>query len=399
MVNFKNLASALLAALPLGLAAPAPANNNGYIITLKKDIAATGVESHIEWVNHVHARSLGRRDLNLAGVEKTYNVGNFHGYAGAFDAATIAEIRNNPDVATVEVDGVVTMFGLTTQSGATHGLGTISHRASGSTDYIYDTSAGEGTYSYVVDSGIRITHQEFGGRATNGYNAYGGAFTDENGHGTHVAGTIGSNTYGVAKKTNIIAVKVFGSGSTTSNSIILDGLQWAINDIVAKGRQSRAVINMSLGGSASTATDNMVKSAFDSGVLCVVAAGNENQNAGNVSPARSPYALTVAAVNAQWKRWYWNSRQASNYGAVVDIQAPGEEVLSLGIASNTATISFTGTSMASPHVAGLAVYLMALENLTTPTATKNRILALGTKNKVVNNISGTVNLLSYNGNQ
>lgn len=138
------------------------------------------------------------------------------------------------------------MEAFTTQTGATWGLGSISSRQPGSTTYRYDDSAGEGSYAYVVDSGININHNEFEGRAEQGYNAAGGEFDDTFGHGTHVAGTIGGKTYGVAKKATLVDVKVFiGRQSTTS--IILDGYQWAVEDIVAKGRASRSVINMSLG--------------------------------------------------------------------------------------------------------------------------------------------------------
>lgn len=155
---------------------------------------------------------------------------------------------------------------------------------------------------------------------------------------------------------------------------------------------------MSLGGPVSQAFDSAVENAYRSGVLSIVAAGNENQDSSNVSPARAPNAITVAAVNSNWNRWYWNSRQGSNYGAPVDIYAPGEDVLSTWIGSNTATNTITGTSMATPHIAGLAIYLAVLENLNTPAAVTARIKALGTKNKVIGNKANTVNLLSYNGN-
>ncbi|KAJ4164436.1 hypothetical protein LMH87_006112 [Akanthomyces muscarius] len=395
MVGFKSFAALFLAAL--GAAAPTPSGGK-YIITLKDGASAAKVESHLQWVNEVHARSLGRRDLNLNGVEKTYEIGSFNGYAGNFDAATVEEIRNNPEVAEVELDQEWTLYDLTEQSNVPHGLATISHRESGSSDYIYDSSAGQGAYAYVVDSGVNIDHVEFEGRATRGYNAAGGQDTDTLGHGTHVSGTIASKSYGVAKKASIVSVKVF-SGRTADTSVILDGYNWAVKDIIAKKRQSRSVINMSLGGPVSSAFDRAVASAYQQGVLSVVAAGNENQDSSNVSPARAPQAITVAAVNADWNRWVWNSQQGSNYGSPVDIYAPGEDVLSTWIGSSTATNTITGTSMASPHVAGLAIYLAVLENLNTPAAVTNRIKALGTKNKVIGNVGSTVNLLTYNGNE
>ncbi|KAM3544828.1 Alkaline protease 1 [Beauveria bassiana] len=395
MVGFKSFAALFLAAL--GAAAPAPSGGK-YIVTLKDGVTAGKVASHLQWVNDVHARSLGRRDLNLNGVEKTYEIGSFNGYAGNFDAATIEEIRNNPEVEEIELDQEWTLYALTTQSDVPHGLSTISHRQSGASNYIYDSTAGQGAYAYVVDSGVNIDHVEFEGRATRGYNAAGGEDVDTIGHGTHVSGTIASKSYGVAKKASIVSVKVF-SGPTADTSVILDGYNWAVNDIVSKRRQSRSVINLSLGGGASTAFDRAVASAYQQGVLSVVAAGNENQDANNVSPARAPQAITVAAVNSEWSRWIWNTRQGSNYGTPVDIYAPGEDVLSTWIGSNTATNTITGTSMATPHIAGLAIYLAVLENLSTPAAVTNRIKQLGTKDKVVGNVGNTVNLLSYNGNQ
>ncbi|KAM3514027.1 hypothetical protein MY11210_002344 [Beauveria gryllotalpidicola] len=396
MAGFKSFAALFLAAL--GAAAPAPSAGK-YIVTLKDGVTASKVESHLQWVNNVHARSLGRRDLNLNGVEKTYGIGSFNGYAGNFDAATIEEIRNSPEVDEVELDQEWTLYALTTQSGVPHGLATISHRQSGASNYIYDSSAGQGAYAYVVDSGVNIEHVEFEGRATRGYNAAGGEDVDTLGHGTHVSGTIASKSYGVAKKASIISVKVF-SGRTANTSVILAGYDWAVNDIVNKGRQSHSVINLSLGGPISTAFDRAVSSAYEQGVLSVVAAGNENQDASNVSPARAPQAITVAAVDSKWSRWFSNILQASNYGRPVDIYAPGVDVLSTWIGSDNATNTITGTSMASPHIAGLAIYLAVLENLNTPAAVTDRIKQLGTKDKVQNNIFfNTVNLLSYNGNQ
>lgn len=273
-----------------------------------------------------------------------------------------------------------------------HGLGSISSRTSGSTRYVYDDSAGSGTYAYVVDTGILTSHTQFGGRASLGYNAVGGSHTDTNGHGTHVAGTIGGSTYGVAKRTNLISVKVF-SGTTSSTSIILSGFNWAVNDVLNRGRASRSVINMSLGGSYSSAFNNAVNSASSAGVLSVVAAGNENQNAANVSPASASSAITVGAYDRNWSR-----ASFSNWGSAVDVFAAGASILSSYIGSNSATRTISGTSMAAPHVAGLAVYLQVLENLNTPAAVKNRILSLATTGRIGGSLNGSPNRSAYNGN-
>jgi len=202
-------------------------------------------------------------------------------------------------VESVEKDKIWSLYAITTQSSATWGLGSISHTSSGSTSYVYDSNAGTGTYAYIVDTGLLNTHSEFGSRAQLGYNAVGGDFVDSHGHGTHVAGTIGGTTYGVAKKATLISVKVF-QGSQSSTSIILDGYTWAVNDIVSKGRKAKAAINMSLGGDFSSAFNNAVNSAYSSGVTTVVAAGNESQDAKNVSPASASGCIAVGAIDSSW---------------------------------------------------------------------------------------------------
>ncbi|KAK2608843.1 hypothetical protein QQS21_002556 [Conoideocrella luteorostrata] len=400
MVGFKKLTALLAAALPLSTASPTPFEAKGtstvavegkYIVSLKNHVAPRDAASHLEWVRGVHEQSLGRRDLNLAGVEKTFGVGSYNGYSGHFDAATIEKIKNNPDVDAIEPVQVYQLYSPVTQDSSTYGLATLSHRNKGASSYIYDESAGEGTYAYIVDSGINAEHEDFEDRAVKGYNAIGGAFEDNLGHGTHVAGTIGGKTYGVAKKATLVSVKVF-EGRTADNSIIMDGYQWAVKDIVDKGIQKRAVVNMSLGGPKSDAFNRLVEAAYQSGVLSVVAAGNERQDTANVSPASAPNAITVGGIDVDWVE-YTNS----NYGKFVDIMAPAVKVESAYIGSDSATAQLTGTSMASPHVAGLAIYLAALENLNTPKAVTDRILALGTRGKATLR-SNNPNIIAYNGN-
>ncbi|KAJ4420345.1 hypothetical protein N0V82_004444 [Gnomoniopsis sp. IMI 355080] len=399
MYCFKNLALFVGALLPFAAAAPTQVNAraaqtipNKFIVTLKEDIASTEKESHLAWVSEVHARSLGRRDL--AGVEKTYNISSFQGYAGTFDEATIEEIKASPEVAAVEQDQVWSLYALTTQaSSPSWGLGAVSHRAgAGSSSYIYDSSAGSGTYAYVVDTGINAAHTDFGGRASLGYSAVSGTTADTVGHGTHVAGTIAGRTYGVAKSATVIAVKVFAGDSGTTADV-LDGFDWAVNDIVSKGRQTVSAISMSLGGGISSAFNSAVNSAYSSGVISVVAAGNEAQNVANVSPASAANAVTVGATTSSD-----TFASYSNFGAGVDILAPGTSITSTWIGSTSAVNTISGTSMATPHITGLVLYLKALEGLTTPAATVARLKALGTSSLISGVPSGTVNLLGYNGN-
>lgn len=335
----------------------------------------------------------GRRDVNSTyGVKQVYNIADaFVGYAGVFDRDQIDRIRSSEDVSVVETDLFWTTSRLSTQPGARWGLNRISSRARGSGNYYFDSSAGNGTYGYVVDTGINVEHIDFEGRAVKGYNAADGDFVDTAGHGTHVAGIIGSKTYGVAKLTNLIDVKVFGADESTSLSIVLDGFQWAVNNIIANRRQGRAVINLSIGGGLSTAFNEAIRVAYQNGITSVVAAGNEDQDAANTSPASALEAITVGASDEN------DARAAfSNFGSVLDIFAPGTNILSTFIGSNTATKELSGTSMAAPHVAGLALYLQGLESQYTPAALRARLNNLATKN-VVGNSNGSPNQIIYNG--
>lgn len=288
----------------------------------------------------------------------------------------------------------MTTNALVTQNNAPWGLGSISSRTRGASSYIYDNTGGRGTFSYVVDTGIRTTHQDFGGRAQFGFNAVGGDNNDNQGHGTHVAGTVGGTTYGVAKQTTLIAVKVF-EGNQGSASAVIAGFDWAVNDIVSKNRQNSAVINMSLGGPGSTVWDQAITAAWNRGVLAVVASGNENQLASNRSPARSPEVLCVGNVQSNDARR--SGTTGSNFGPAVDIFAAGTGIVSAYFTSDTATASLTGTSMASPHVAGLVSYLRGLEGLSSAAAVKARVLELATPDRVTDT-QGSANLLAYNGN-
>lgn len=394
-------ALALAAFLPLLSAAPVPGPNDKtpiqtlsvsgrYIITLK-DTADPA--AHIAWVSDVHTRSLVRRQEDeefAAGVEKEYQIDGFKAYVGEFDEATIAEIEASDDVEEVEEDQIWTISAATTQRSSTWGLASLSHKRLGQSGYVYDATAGEGTYGYVVDTGINVDHVEFEGRASNGYNVFSGSNADTAGHGTHVAGTIGSKTYGVAKRANLIAVKVF-QGESSTTSAILDGYQWAVNDIRAKGRQAKAAINLSLGGGYSSAFNRAVAAAYNGGVVTVVAAGNDNVDAQNTSPASAPEAITVGSIDNSNRRSYF-----SNFGSILDIFAPGSDILSTWIGSTIATNTISGTSMATPHVVGLVLYLQALEGLSSPAAVTSRLTQLATTG-AISDVKGSPNTLAYNG--
>lgn len=374
--------------------------------TARHFVGAADVDSHLSWVEDVHKRGLNKRAEK--GVERTYKGKyGFQGYAGSFDKSTVEEIKKNPDVAIVEEDRewvinwveeeeekpeTLAKRALTTQSGATWGLGTVSHRSSGSTSYIYDTNAGTNTYAYVVDTGVRTTHNEFEGRAQAVYTAFSGDNADSVGHGTHVSGTIAGKTYGVSKKATIQAVKVF-QGSSSSTSIILAGFNWAANDIISKGRTARSVVNMSLGGGYSASFNNAVNSASSSGIISAIAAGNDGANAANTSPASATSAITVGAIDSSW-----TIASYSNYGTVLDIFAPGSGVLSAWYTSNSATNSISGTSMATPHIAGLVLYGISVNGVSGVSGVTSWLTRTATSGKISGNLRSSPNLIGNNGN-
>ena len=271
-----------------------------------------------------------------------------NGFAGSISDAARAGLLRDARVERIEQDGVVTTQG--TQTGATWGLDRTDQRNLPlNSTYTYGNT-GLGVTAYIIDTGIRLTHNEFGGRATSGFDAVdGGSADDCNGHGTHVAGTVGGSTYGVAKGVNLVAVRVLDCGGSGSWSGVIAGMDW-----VAGNHTSKSVANMSLGGGASTAVDNALKALIASGVTVGVAAGNGNrggrqQDACNYSPARVPEAITVGATDKTDTKTSW-----SNYGPCVDIFAAGSGITSAWYTSNTATASISGTSMATPHVVGVA---------------------------------------------
>ncbi|WP_055492363.1 S8 family serine peptidase [Streptomyces sp. TP-A0356] len=217
--------------------------------------------------------------------------------------------------------------------------------------YTYPDSAGQGVTAYIIDTGVRITHTDFGGRASYGYDAVDNdtVAQDGNGHGTHVAGTVAGTSYGVAKKAKIVAVRVLdNSGSGTTDKVIA-GIDW-----VARNRSGPSVANMSLGGTADSALDTAVRNTIASGVTFAVAAGNSNADASGYSPARVKEAITVGATTSSDARASY-----SNYGPTLDLFAPGSSIKSTWYTSDTATATLSGTSMATPHAAGAAALYLA----------------------------------------
>ena len=311
-----------------------------------------------------------------------------HGFTANLTEKAAKRLAANPTVDSVEQDRAVRMTA-DTQSAAPWGLDRIDQRGLPLSDtYVYPSKAA-GVTAYILDTGVRLTHSEFGGRATSGYD-----FIDKDsdasdcqGHGTHVAGTVAGATYGVAKQAKIVSVRVLGCDGSGSYSAIIAGVDW-----VTKNAVKPAVANMSLGGSASSSLDTAIKNSIASGVTYAVAAGNENKDACAVSPARTPEAITVGATDATDARASY-----SNYGSCVDIFGPGSNVLSSMKGSDTASGRMSGTSMATPHVTGVAALYLANNPALTPAQVRDAMVADATVGKVTGPGSGSPNKLLYMG--
>lgn len=404
-----------------------------YIIMFKDHVKPIQIAKHMSWLadtSRHHAQTLMANsvehpllttDLKHI-IEQVYNV-TMKGYAGALLPSVAEKLTELPEVAFVERDQVVrTLSGSSgsnwnredhsvTENGAPWGLARISHRkalALGSFNkYIYDEEGGEGVTTYVIDSGVYLDHNDFGGRAE-----WGKTFlvddVDEDtiGHGSHCAGTIAGAKYGVAKKARIVAVKVIGSDGSGSMSSVFAGLEWTVRSHQEEHKKNKqfkgSTANMSLGGGKSLIFDLVVNAATLAGVHFAVAAGNGNQSACNVSPAGASEPVTVGATTIGDER-----ASFSNYGSCVDIFAPGVNVLSVGISTPGSTEIMSGTSMATPHVCGLLSYFLSLQPSTdseyatrgtiTPKELKEDIVAFGTPDKIADLDGNSPNVLAYNG--
>ncbi|WP_432830301.1 S8 family serine peptidase [Dactylosporangium sp. CA-092794] len=311
------------------------------------------------------------------------------GFSGRMSASAARRLAADPAVQYVEQDRTVSIEATQTQTGATWGLDRIDQQAlplNGS--YTYGPASN--VTAYIIDTGVRLTHSEFAGRARSGYD-----FVDNDadasdcqGHGTHVAGTVGGKTYGVAKDVKIVAVRVLDCSGNGSYSQIIAGVDW-----VTKNAVKPAVANMSLGGAAGTTLDTAVKKSIASGVTYAVAGGNDSANACSKSPARLPEAITVGATDTADTR-----ASFSNFGNCLDIFAPGVNITSSSNASNTATQKMSGTSMATPHVAGAAALYLAAHPAATPQQVRDALVNGAINGAVKSGGSGSPNKLLYTTN-
>ena len=350
---------------------------NSYIVVL--DDAVVGETGRNSIASYIASDMAGAYKGKLKHIYQNA----INGFSVEMSEADAERLSEDFRVKFVEEDGVVTAD--VTQNNPPWGLDRIDQRnrpLSGT--YTYNWT-GSGVRAYVIDTGIRTSHTQFGGRASNVFDAFGGSGADCNGHGTHVSGTIGGSTYGVAKSALLRGVRVLDCNGSGSNSGVIAGVDWVRNNHIAP-----AVANMSLGGGVSSALDTAVNNLSNAGVTIAVAAGNSNANACNSSPARAANAITVGSTTTTDAR-----SSFSNFGTCLDLFAPGSGILSAWFSSNTATATLSGTSMASPHVAGVAALYKQANPSASSTTIRNAIVNNATTNVVTNAGTGSPNRLLY----
>lgn len=345
-----------------------------YIVVLNEDVE--DVERISDDLSRSHA---GLRDHTYRNAIKGFSVTMSDGMA--------RKLAEHPSVAWVEEDGEMSID--TTQTGATWGIDRIDQRDRPLNGTFVYTRTGAGVRAYIIDTGIRQTHTQFGGRAIHGFTAIndGRGSTDCNGHGTHVAGTVGGSTYGVAKGATLVAVRVLSCSGSGSTSGVIAGVDWVRGN---HGAGQPAVANMSLGGGVSSSLDAAVNNCINDGVTFAIAAGNSNANACNSSPARVAAAITVGSSTSTDVR-----SSFSNFGTCVDLFAPGSSITSAWSTSNTATNTISGTSMATPHVAGVSALYLQSNPSASPSTVRNALVNNSTTNRLSNVGTGSPNRLLF----
>ncbi|WP_053227412.1 S8 family peptidase [Solirubrobacter soli] len=349
-----------------------------YIVVLDQDTGGQTTNSVIRELSDEHGADVDHKFTS-----------SVKGFSAEMTREEALELSTDPAVAFVEQNR--TIDALTDQPNPpSWGLDRIDQRALPlNNTFSYPDTGGAGVTAYIIDTGIQTTHAAFGGRASWGTNTVDATSSDCNGHGTHVAGTVGGAPYGVAKNVKLVAVKVLGCSGSGTTAGVVAGIDWVTAQHAAG---QPAVANMSLGGGASTALDQAVQRSIADGVTYAIASGNSNANACNASPARVPEAITVnASTNTDARASF------SNFGTCTDIFAPGQDITSAWIGTNTATNTISGTSMATPHVAGAAALLLAATPQASPAAIATALKANATAGAIANPGTGSPNLLLFTG--
>ncbi len=349
---------------------------DSYIVVLSDRLSEEEVDAAADDLVYKHR---GRKDH----VYKN----SLKGFSARLSEKEAQALAADPRVEYVEEDQEMSIDA--TQTGATWGIDRIDQRdlpLNQTYNYNYD---GTGVTAYIIDTGIKIGHTQFGSRRVTGYDAVtsGGNADDCNGHGTHVAGTVGGSTYGVAKNVRLVAVRVLNCSGSGTNSGVIAGVDWVTSNHAAG---APAVANMSLGGGASTALDDAIRRSIADGVTYAVASGNDNANACNYSPARVAEAITVNSTTSSDAR-----SSFSNWGTCTDIFAPGSSITSAWYTSTTATNTISGTSMATPHVAGVVALYLQQNGNQAPSTVASALYSNSTASKVTNAGTGSPNRLLH----
>ncbi|QKW25155.1 S8 family peptidase [Streptomyces seoulensis] len=356
-----------------------------YIVTFKDSVARADVPGAAKELARRHAGSL----------RYTYTAA-LRGFAVRMSEKQAEELAADPSVARVEADAAA--YAVDTQTNPpSWGLDRVDQRdLPVDKRYSYDTTAAD-VNAYIVDTGVRLSHRDFGSRAVSGYD-----FIDNDtnasdcaGHGTHVAGTVGGASYGIAKAVKLVSVRVLNCQGTSGDTWapVLAGIDW-----VTKNAVKPAVANMSIGGGKTQSVNDAVAASIASGVTWVVAAGNNNADACSYSPASTAAAITVGATNSRDARATgWSNGQGSNYGSCLDVFAPGDSIVSTSNSGDTASQTMSGTSMATPHVAGAAALLLAAHPAWTPAQVRDALVSDATAGKVTDARTGSPNKLLHTG--
>ena len=360
-----------------------PARADGLVVVA--DVADAMPDRYIVVLDDASAGTAVASAQDLAGDAVTRTYATIPAFTATMTAETARRLAADPAVRLVERDRRIGVAAA--QAGPDWGLDRIDQRADVLSGTFTPTDDGSAVHAYVIDTGVRITHREFGGRASYGYDVVGHdrAAGDCNGHGTHVAGTIGGSTYGVAKKVKIVAVRVLDCTGQGYVSDIIEGVDWVTRHAVKP-----AVANMSLGGDHDPALDQAVARSIASGVTYAVAAGNNDRDASAESPADVPSAITVGATDITEVRAGF-----SNYGAGVDLFAPGVAIRSAWRTDDTATQLESGTSMASPHVAGAAALVLDAHPAWSPASVRDYLVAQATTGVVADAGAGSPDRLLF----